>query len=514
MGRGTYQSSRSGRSQPSRQQQPHIPALPGGSDACDSTESSYDNYHREIRADHSRSSGSFSGRNSSRSRSPRGRRRERSFSSQNSVISLQKNQSFDHRQQYYNERAVRLLGDESANGEPPPLLEVPEEIYAVRKAALTVLQPLTHAWLIFAIGFSSSVALGMSRWTALLPELPFWFIFLPSWLSHAGLLCCHVLSARALSTFIAEANENRQRQDTTDHLDRTEYLPLLQRSLKFGLKTGILSFLFFLFEVLMYLRLSRGSISLTAALIPLWIIVVGGILDGIVCKTQHVIRLLCWVLTFVTMVLAVIKVDYELASMRWRVVFSPIVALLSISSATLIYIVYGHQVGYFRLTEAQLTAGILYSMSALVCTVLVVVLGEVIPLDRPVEVETKLFVVTLAPLTVALVGVGAWAVTRDEFDRLLQVGGQSTVYPMKLRLEPAGWTSVESRGVSIIPMFGDVSYEPLDSAKSESIELCACCACYPFEEEEETVQYSEPRNINTHPFSSSASSQNSKQGRL
>jgi hypothetical protein len=31
-------------------------------------------------------------------------------------------------------------------GEHPPLLEIPEEIYAVRKAALQVLKPLTSSW--------------------------------------------------------------------------------------------------------------------------------------------------------------------------------------------------------------------------------------------------------------------------------------------------------------------------------------------------------------------------------
>lgn len=31
-------------------------------------------------------------------------------------------------------------------GETPPLLEIPEEIYAVRKAALQVLKPLNKTW--------------------------------------------------------------------------------------------------------------------------------------------------------------------------------------------------------------------------------------------------------------------------------------------------------------------------------------------------------------------------------
>jgi len=135
------------------------------------------------------------------------------------------------------------------------LIEVPEEVYAVRKAALTVLDPITYCWLILTIGFSTSVALGAAKWTNKLGSLPYWAIFLPAWLSHLGIIIIHVLSARALSKFISEANENRQRQDSTDHLDRVEYLPLLQRSLKFGLKTGVLCFITFIFEVLLYIRL-------------------------------------------------------------------------------------------------------------------------------------------------------------------------------------------------------------------------------------------------------------------
>jgi len=51
----------------------------------------------------------------------------------------------DFRQQYYDERAARLLGDDrSGDAESSKVVEVPEEIYAVRKNALTVMEPLIH----------------------------------------------------------------------------------------------------------------------------------------------------------------------------------------------------------------------------------------------------------------------------------------------------------------------------------------------------------------------------------
>lgn len=310
--------------------------------------------------------------------------------------------------------------------------------------------------LVVSIGFALTVLFGMARWTRLLAALPFWFILLPSWLSHVGLFWCHVLSAKALSNFIAGANDNRQRPDSRDHLDRTEYLPLLQRSLKFGLKTGLLSFGIFIFEILAYFGLSRGNLSLAVVLTPIWIMVIGGILDGIICKTQNFMRLLCWILTFSSMVMACMKVDYGLDAVRWRMVVSPIVAVLSISSGTLIYIVYGHQIGYYRLTEAQLTAGNLYSLAALISIVLVVMVGEVMPQSRPVEIESRVFIVMMAPLVVALVGMGAWVVSRDEFGRLLLYGGQAAVHPKELRWAKNGWTSVQGKGVTNIPMFGEV----------------------------------------------------------
>jgi hypothetical protein len=296
----------------------------------------------------------------------------------------------------------------------------------------------------------------MARWTLLLVDVPFWFILLPSWCSHIALLWCHIKSARALSKFIAEANENRQRPDSTDATDRTEYLPLLQRSLKFGLKTGLLSFCTLIFEVLLYVKLATGAISLLLCLAPLWLLIGGSIIDGIVCKTQHFVRVLCWILLFSGMVLIVLRMDYGVEAIQWRIVISPIVAVLSICSGTLIYIVYGHQVGYYRLTEAQLTAGILYSMSALICVVLVVLIGEVLPMSRPVEVETRFFFLITAPLVVCLTGMGAWAVSRDEYGRLLLYGGQSAIHPRKLRWEKDGWTTVQSKGVTNIPMFGEV----------------------------------------------------------
>lgn len=198
--------------------------------------------------------------------------------------------------------------------------------------------------------------------------------------------------------------------------------------------------------------------SFTVVLTPFWIMVLGGILDGIICKTQHLLRLLCWLLMFASMILACLKVDYGMDWVLWRMIISPIVAVLSIASATLIYIVYGHQIGYYRLTEAQLTAGNLYALAALISIVLVVLVGEVMPLSRPVEIETRVFVILMAPLVVTLVGMGAWVVSRDEFGRLLLYGGQSAIHPKKLRWEKNGWTNVQGQGVVVIPMFGEVRY--------------------------------------------------------
>jgi hypothetical protein len=357
----------------------------------------------------------------------------------------------------------------------------------------------------------------MAKWSRLLPVIPFWFIVLPCWSSHVALLWLHILSARALSAFIAEANDSRQRPDSRDHLNRTEYLPLLQRSLKFGLKTGLLSFCMFLFEILMYVRVARGTILLTVAFIPLWFLVIGGILDGLICKSQHFVRVVCWVLTFCAMILTVLKMDYGYDNIRWRLVVSPIIAVLSISSASLIYIVYGHQIGYYRLTEAQLTAGNLYSLAALICIVLIVMIGEVIPLSRPVEIETRLFVVILAPLVVCLVGMGAWVISRDEYGRLLLYGGQAAVHPMKLRWEAKGWTSVQGRGVTVIPMFGEVSFQPLEKKSTEhlsSMDLTSCCSrwvsrCYPTEDDDEEKRHLTD-DIGYHPYLESSNSRGSR----
>lgn len=326
----------------------------------------------------------------------------------------------------------------------------------------------------------------------MLPTAPYWFILFPCWASHFGLLWLHILSARALSGFISEANNSRQRPDSRDHLNRTEYLPLLQRSLKFGLKTGILSFFVFVFEILIFIRLTKNTISMTAAFVPLWMLVAGGIVDGLVCKTQHFLRVLCWTLLFVSMLLMVLKLDYGFSDIRWRIVVFPVVTVLSMVSGSLIYIIYGHQIGYYKLTEAQLTAGNLYALAALIYIILVVLIGEVIPSSRPIEIETRVFVVTMAPLAVCLTGMGAWVVSRDEFSRLLLYGGQAAVHPKKLRWIPeSGWTCVQGKGVTVVPMFGEVSFQPLERGASitSAMEMCRCCTtrgcCYPYEDEED-----------------------------
>ena len=398
---------------------------------------------------------------------------------------------------------LRLLGE----------ADLPHEVYSVRKRALTVMEPLMNTWLIISIGVSTSVGLAAARFLHLLPTLPFWIIFLPSLISHFGVLFVHIRSARNLSRFISDTNDGRQRSDSRDHLDRTEYLPLLQRSLKFGLKTGSLCFLLFIFQLLLYLHLSaeqrnksadQGTFTLNTCLLPVWILVIGGICDGVVCKTQSFLRLVCWSMAFASMSMLVLKLDYGFDEYTWTTILFPVAIILLISGGSLIYVLYGHQLGYFQLTENQYMAGIMYCISIFMMLCLCVVLSEVIPGMIP-DMQTRLFVVILAPLVVGLIGLGAWGVSKDEYKRMLLLGGQQSVHPMRLRLEPAGWTCVESRGVALFPMFGEVSYEPLDYDKTESIEMCICCSvcqCYPFEEKdrnEVAQRYQSPQMYDASP---------------
>ena len=386
--------------------------------------------------------------------------------------------------------------------------DLPHEIYNVRKSALTVMEPLANTWLIISVGLSISVGLASARFLHLLPTLPFWIIFMPSLLSHLGVLLTHIRSAKNLSHFISSTNEGRQRPDSRDQLDRTEYLPLLQRSLKFGLKTGTLCFLLFVFQLLLYLHFSaeetffgsndRKTVSLNTCLIPVWILVIGGLCDGIVCKTQSLLRIICWTMAFASMLMLVLKLDYGFDEYTWTTILFPMAIILLITGGSLIYVLYGHQLGYFQLTELQYMAGIMYCIAIFMMFCLCIVLSEVIPGMVP-DMQTRLVVVVLAPLVVGLIGSGAWGVSKDEYKRMLLLGGQQSVHPMRLRLEPAGWTCVESQGVALFPMFGEVNYEPLDTDKTDSIIMCICfsmCQCYPFEEkckDEEEHRYQNPR---------------------
>lgn len=237
---------------------------------------------------------------------------------------------------------------------------------------------------------------------------------------------------------------------------------------------------------------------MTTCFMPLWIMVFAGIIDGIICRTQHILRLISWILIFVAMVLMCLKLDANEA-IEWRTIVFPIVIVLSLASASLIYIVYGHQVGYYQLTESQLTAGNLYSLAALLSIVLVVVLGEIVPLNRHVDIATAIFIVSMAPTVVVLVGMGAWVVSRNEFGRLLLYGGQSQVHPKRLRFDANGWTGVQGSGIKNIPMFGEVSFRPLNQSNPNSIEMRMCCTCYPQEDEEEDT-FQHMSDVMSHPY--------------
>lgn len=389
----------------------------------------------------------------------------------------------DRLHQYYDERANRIFSDNTPV--EPPLLEVSPAVISVRKGALTVYDPLTHTWLVFSAGFVLGSALGMAKWAGVLGSIPYFLVLLPFWLSHLGLMVCQIMAGRALAIFIAEANNNRTIQDSSDHFDRNEYLPLLQRALKFGLRTGLISLCVFTFEILLYIKLSRGTMSLAIVFIPLWIIVLLGIINGIICKTQHLSRLVSWMLALSLMILLVLRVDYGIDQtwLRRSISVAPL-ALLGMALMELTYILQGHRVGYFRLTESQRTAGILYTFGVISYMLLVTIicLNHV---ERPEGFKIRVALVALACLSFSFVGLGAWAVSRDEFDRLLQFGGQATVHPMGLRLEPSGWTAVQSKGVIVIPMFGEVRYEPISSDKKKNwLEFCCLWAFYPFEVED------------------------------
>jgi len=321
------------------------------------------------------------------------------------------------------------------------------------------------------------------------------------------------MSARALTRFVSEASDNRERQSSTDALDRTEYLPLLQRSLKFFLKTVFISIGVFIFEILLYFLIAKGTVSISKALTPLWLLVFGGIFDGIICKNQHITRLFSWGLALTFMILLVLRIDHNNKfDLGWRAIIAPVIALLVISTGVLTRIMYGHQIGYFRLTRYQRTAGIFYAFGNLGSIIVLIILVEV-QLVRPIDIQMRLFLVALSSLTVSLVGFGAFCVTRDEFERLLRHGGQAAVLPKDLRFEPSGWTAVESRGIAHIPMFGEVwyvcicliyfkvkdsyffsvlnltfvnfnfSYEPLQ-AHEKSCDVMMCCSCYAYQEED------------------------------
>jgi len=268
-----------------------------------------------------------------------------------------------------------------------------------------------------------------------------------------------------------------------------ECIPLEQRTLKFGLKTITLSFFIFLLEILIYLKISgKKDIKLNAALTPMWIIVACGIIDGIICKNQHICQLACWVLSFVFMILLVMRVDCETCERYGEhsaVILGPLIALLSIFLSSLLYILHGYMMGYFCLTDLQLTAGILHCFSTSIFSVL---LALIVYADLDSDFFYGLLAVALSMLVILLVGLGGWAISQDEFDRMLQFGAEDAIRPKKLCLEPSGWTVNDNEGVSSIPMLGEVRFKPLTGDKN------MCSACYPYVKDNDTASQDEECN--------------------
>jgi hypothetical protein len=85
---------------------------------------------------------------------------------------------------------------------------------------------------------------------------------------------------------------------------------------------------------------------------------------------------------------------------------------------------------------------------------------------------------------------------------------------MKLRWEAKGWTSVQGKGVTVIPMFGEVSFQPLEKRPAEqALEMLTCCSgtCYPYEEDdEETTHLNEDLGLGYHPYLDPSSSRSAR----
>ncbi|EJK62314.1 hypothetical protein THAOC_17079, partial [Thalassiosira oceanica] len=197
--------------------------------------------------------------------------------------------------------------------------------------------------------------------------------------------------------------------------------------------------------------------------------------DGRAVLHPSVLYSAVWFLIFMSMLMSVLRLDLNVYSVQPYIVIA-VMALLGVVSGTLIYIVHGHQVGYYKLTDAQLTAGVFYATSSFLAVLVVSIMADALSLPDLIQVDLLIVIVLLSPVVVILGGLGAYFVSRDEYDRLLEHGGQNAVVPMDLVLEQDGWTSVLGRGTVQIPLFGDVEYAPLGP---EAAEAAGPCCCYP-----------------------------------
>jgi hypothetical protein len=220
---------------------------------------------------------------------------------------------------------------------------------------------------------------------------------------------------------------------------------------------GMISGSMLMFEILIYFRIAKESMSLSRMLTPLWIITTLAILNGIVCKTQHILSLFSWILLFIFMMLVVLRVDYGFTTIEANVIVAPVILLLTVVTFIWLYILYGHKIGYFRLTQWQVKASLLYSLGTVTSLASIMLLVNWWSY-YPFGTGMRFLMCVLTPLTVALVGFAAWSVNRDEFERLLRFGGQVAVHPMKLRFEKNGWTAVDGIGVVTVPMLGLIEY--------------------------------------------------------
>lgn len=201
--------------------------------------------------------------------------------------------------------------------------------YYRRQGTRAILNAMLNALACFEVGVLLTSSVGFLAILRLIPRGPLLAVMAPLWIGHLLAAAWHVRAVVLLHGFLYGRTPSILRQRSIRALSRREKLPFARSFIMISAQLMIIAGLVVAFDVSLFLRLSGAygpGPSAASVLMPLIILTVLTILNGILCRGTSALKMLMATLVLIQLLLFVTKIDHGVA-IQWLAICIPSLVL-------------------------------------------------------------------------------------------------------------------------------------------------------------------------------------------